>query len=459
VRTPSTSAEQVLGAAVATTSWADAPEAVRDRVVDLVADTVAVAALGSGRKELRALVDAYAATPEGAASVPGSSRGWPASTAAFLTGCAVAADQLQDGHRPARGHPASHVATAVLAVAQEQGSTGAEVLSAVLAGYEAGARVGRAMQGTPVGVHDIGTWGEVAVAAGVARLLAPGDTEAAARAIGLAAAAVLLTDAGSVFHGATGGHAFLGLSVQAGVDVARSAVAGLAPLPGALDRHLGAVAASAWTPGALAEGVGPQGWTRWEVLQGYVKAHPSCAHLHGVDDAVADLVAGGLHADEVRSVEVRCTASAAAFDQPAGDELRARFSVPTSVAVAIVTGRLDETTVTDEVVLRPDVVALAGRVRVVADPALELLTSEGRPAEVVVTLVDGSTATAGARRPRGDGDRAFDRDQLREKSSRLLRHRFAEAGAPVLDAVHALAHGGAAVQLGRSLRSAAREHP
>ena len=176
----SVDAEQVLGRAVASTRWEDAPPAVRDRVVDLVADTVAVAALGSARSELRALVARLRRRPGGSAAVPGSARGWPASTAAFLAGCAVAADQLQDGHRPARGHPASHVATAVLAVAQEVGASGAEVLSAVLAGYEAGVRVGRAMGGTPAGVHDIGTWGELAAAAGVARLLAPGDAAAAA---------------------------------------------------------------------------------------------------------------------------------------------------------------------------------------------------------------------------------------------------------------------------------------
>jgi 2-methylcitrate dehydratase PrpD len=451
--------EQLLGAAVAATRWEDAPAEVRDRVVDLVADTVAVAALGSGRRELRALVDAYGTTPEGAAAVPGSSRGWPASTAALLTGCGVAADQLQDGHRPARGHPASHVATAVIAVAQERGSPGAEVLSAVLAGYEAGVRVGRAMGGTPAGVHDIGTWGEVAAAVGAARLLAPGDAAAATRAIGLAAGAVLLTDAGSVFGGATGGHLFLGLSVQAGVETGRAAVAGLAPLPGALDRHLAAVAAAAWDPEQLVDGVGQGVWTRWEVLGGYVKSHPTCAHLHGVNDAVADLVADGVRADDVASVEVLCTRSAAAFAAPAADELQARFSVPTSVAVALVTGGLDATTLTDALVRRADVVDLAGRVRVVPDPVLEARTREGRPARVVVTRRDGSTTSASSDRPRGDADRFLDRDALRDKASRLLRHRFGPAGDPVLAAVHALATGGTAAGLADALRSAAGERP
>jgi hypothetical protein len=45
----------------------------------------------------------------------------------------VAADQLQDGHRLARGHPASHVVPAVLALAEERDLDGRAVLSAVLA--------------------------------------------------------------------------------------------------------------------------------------------------------------------------------------------------------------------------------------------------------------------------------------------------------------------------------------
>ncbi|HEU4331650.1 MAG TPA: MmgE/PrpD family protein, partial [Lapillicoccus sp.] len=132
-----------LAAAVAHTSWSNAPPEVRDRVVDLVADCVAVAALGSGRSELRRLAEVHdRLTPPGPASALGSPRGWPALTAMYLNASAMAADQLQDGHRLARGHPASHVVPAVLALAEQVDADGTELLSAVLAGYEAGVRVG-----------------------------------------------------------------------------------------------------------------------------------------------------------------------------------------------------------------------------------------------------------------------------------------------------------------------------
>jgi len=442
-----------LAGAVAATSWADSPAAVRDRVVDLVADCVAVSALGSGRPELVHLVEAHAAaTPEGAATVVGSARGWPSSTAAFLNASTAAADQLQDGHRLARGHPASHVVPAVLALAEERDLDGAEVLSAVLAGYEAGVRIGRAMGGTPAGVHDIGTWGQVAVSAAVARLLAPGDADAARRALELSAAAVLLTDAATVFAGRTGSHVFLGASVQLGTSLGTAAVAGLEPETGSLDRHLGAVAARAWDPAALGAG---GAWGDWEVLGGYVKAHPTCAHLHGVNDAVADLLDQGVRGRDVRDVEVRASAGAAAFSAVADGELAARFSVPTSVAVALLTGRLDETTMTDEVVTAPDVVDLARRVQVMHDPSLDDGYPAGRPARVLITLGDGSERTASADRPRGDADQGFTRAELAAKAGRLLAHRFGDAGRDVMTAVHALAAGGAARDVGTALRRAA----
>ncbi|SNT55081.1 2-methylcitrate dehydratase PrpD [Asanoa hainanensis] len=424
---------------LAATDWAAAPSPVRDRVVDLVADTVAVAALGSGRPELRAL----SCGGSGLSTVVGSHDGWPVADAQFRNGSAIAADQLQDGHRLARGHPASHVVPAVLAFAEDRDRSGAELLSAVLAGYEAGVRIGRAMGGTPSGVHDIGTWGQVGAAAGVARLLAPGDPAAMRRAVELAASAVLLSDAATIFAGRTGGHAFLGASVQLGASLGAAAVSGLEPEPGALDRHFAAVAARDWSGLAPDEG--------YAVLGGYLKAHPTCAHLHGVNDAVADI--GPL--SDVERVEVRTFAHAAAFDQVADTELAARFSVPTSVAVALLTGRLDETTLTTEIVRSPAVRELAGRVDVRHDPELDAGYPAGRPARVRVVRADGSELTASADLPRGDDERAFDRDTLRAKARRLIGHRFPGHAGAVLAAVDGLATGGSARELGAALRTAA----
>jgi hypothetical protein len=74
---------------------------------------------------------------------------------------------------------------------------------------------------------------------------------------------------------------------------------------------------------------------------------------------------------------------------------------------------------------------------------------------VTVVLRDGSAVEASADRPRGDADRALSRDQVRAKASRLLRRRFGEAGAAVLQAVHGLVTGLPVTTVGQTIRSAA----
>lgn len=443
-----------LSHAAAGTSRAEAPEPVRRRVADLVTDAVAAIALGSARPELARLTDTLAArTPSGRATVIGSSRSWPAVTAAFLNGCAGAADQLQDGHRLARGHPAAHAVPAALALGEDADATGEDLLTAVLAGCEVGTRLGMAMGGTPPGVHDIGTWGQMTAAATAARLLAPGDADVMRRSIELAAAGVLLTDAHTVFTGHTGGHLFLGSSIQQGLTAALAALSGLSPAAGALDRHFAAVAAADWQPVDL--GIERGSWLRWEVRNGYVKRHPTCAHLHGVNDAVDDLVRQGVRANDIEHVEVRVFRQALAFAAPASGELAARFSIPTSVAVALVTGRLDETSMTEAIVGSSAVRDLADRVDVRADAQLDAGYPDGRPTRVTVHLGDGTEHTASCSRPGWDADRVPAPCELRAKARRLLGARFGPSGEGVLEAVAGLGDGVRPRELGAALRRAA----
>lgn len=443
-----------LAEAAAATSFAQVPAEVRARVVALVGDTLAVAALGSARTELRELTASFAAsTPVGPATVVGSVRGWPTATAAFLNGCTVAADQLQDGHRLARGHPASHTVPAALAVAEERDAATGEFLSAVLAGYEVGARLGHLMGGTPDGVHDIGTWGQVASSVAAARLGAPGDAGAMRRAIELSAAAVLLTDAGTVFTGWHGSHALLGFSVQHGLTAGLAAVAGMQAAPGVWERHFLPVAARA--PGRLDPGHAAGRWTRWEVLNGYVKAYPTCAHLHGVHEAIDTVLAEGVTAEQVAAVDVAVFAGAAGFDAVADTELAARFSIPSTVAIHLRGGRLDESTLTARQVSNPAVRELARLVRVRHDPGLDAGYPDGRPARVVVTLIDGSRCVASVGRPRWDADRWPAPRELAAKRDRLLTMRFgSEAAGPVIAWLSDMDDGVPVRELGELLRAA-----
>lgn len=434
--------------------WSAVPAGVRRRVVFLVADILAAAVSARDRPEIAAARRGLLAGSAGPSTVIGRPGGAVPAVAALVNALPVAAEQLQDGHRQARGHPASHVVPAVLAAAEAVGAPGPEILAAVLTGCEVGIRVGDAMGGTPPGVHDIGTWGVVGAAAGVARLAGGGAAADIAAAVDLAAALAGRPDATTVFSGADGQHLLLGLAAQSALVAGTSAAAGLRAPAGTLERHFLPAVGARPDPDRLTAGLPGSGWGRHRILDGYIKRHPTCAHLHGVNDAVEDLLAGGrVDPDGIGAVVVRTYGAAAAFSDPApANDLAARFSIPYTVAVALVSGRLDAGSFSPRWMADPAVRALAARVQVRHDPALDRGYPAGRPAVVTVGKRDGTVAEASASRPRGDGPDALDHPGVADKPFNLLAAAVGpDQARAVLDAVESLERAGAA-PLGRVLR-------
>lgn len=416
-----------LGAFAARIRLPDAPEAVRQRLEALVADVIATGVSGLARPDVARLHAAFA-VGDGPSTVIGRRPGMPPASAAFLNAMPVAREQLQDGHRRARGHPAAHVVPAVFAVAEAAGADGPATLSAMLAGYETGVRIGLAMDGTPAGVHDIGTWATLGAAAGVAHLLTGGDPDAIAAALELAAALPAVPDASAVFDGWSGQHLYLASAAQAAVVHGQAAAAGFRAAPGTLERHF-----AQWTaadPAGFADRLTslldespldePGTWT---LLDGYLKRHPTCALLHGVNDAVEDLVRAGPFAPgDIGCVRVDTYRAAAGFTDPGPrNELAARFSIPWTVAAGLTRGPLNAGAFGPGTLADTALHALAGRVEVRHDPALDAGYPAGRPAVVRVELTDGSVLSTGVDGPpRGDGPGALDDEAVAGKAAVLL---------------------------------------
>ncbi|GAA4676724.1 MmgE/PrpD family protein [Gordonia humi] len=390
----------------------------------------------------------------GPSSVIGRSAGAPPALAAYLNATSIAREQLQDGHRRARGHPGSHVVPAVFAVAESVGADGPSTLSAVLAGYEIGTRIGVAMDGTPPNVHDIGTWASVGAAAGVAHLLTGGDRTAVAAAVDVAAALPLAPDARTVFTGRTAQNMYLATAALHAVLGGQAAAAGVRAAPGTLELHFARITAA--DPAGFArrlDALAADG--EWTVLDGYLKRHPTCALLHGVNDAVEDLARRGPWDPAlIESVRVRTYAAAASFDEsaPTG-ELAARFSIPWTVAAGLTatgsTGDAFGRAALDDQALR----ALAARVVVEHDRDLDAGYPDGRPAVVTVRFTDGRSLTETASGPpRGDGPDALADPVVAAKPARLLAVGGSTWAGDVLDAVAALTSTGRPADIGSLLR-------
>lgn len=434
---PAPRASEVFARAVATTTWAAAPDAVRTKALELVTDAIAVIAGGAAHDTMTSLRQTTAPAA-GEATVIARREGVDAMSAVLLNGAAITVLQRQDGYAHAKGHPASQLLPPLLAVAETRSLSGEQLLSAFIGGYEVAARVGVALGGVPEHLHDIGNWVTIGVSAATASLLSDRDEPTIAAAIDGASSLALSFDRFTTAAGATVHHLYPASASLVALTVAQGAAAGLSALPGSLERFYGPHQGKELRADRLTEGIDGAGrWDRYEVLNGYLKLHPSCAHLHGVNDAVAALIARtGLREDDVDSVDVGIFGDGFRIDaaDPQND-LAARFSVRATVAAAIVHGRLDDDGLVGLDALRP----LMARITVRHDPAMDDLVPEGRPGRVTVHLRDGRTLVEEVVHPRGTPRVPATEDDRTAKVLGLLGRCYDEqATERILDAVTAL---------------------
>src|ERR1019366_4384160 len=136
---------------VARTQWEEIPESVQRHTKLVLLDTLGVILAGAQRPEVRELRDRLAATAGTGATV--YARGWPAHdprTAALLNGIAGRAIELCEGLRLVSGQPAMQILPGVLAVGEQARSTGREMITALVLGYDVAARLGMAFTPRPL---------------------------------------------------------------------------------------------------------------------------------------------------------------------------------------------------------------------------------------------------------------------------------------------------------------------
>ena len=158
-----------LGSFVADFSLASLAGPTLGSLRKVLQDSLAVLVSGGLLPESRAIATSLPA-PDGRSSVFGSPKRFGAIDAAWLNGTAMVALELDEGNKSIRGHASAHVLPAVLALAEELGSSSSEALSAFVAGHEVASRFGASVRLKP-GVHPHGNWGALGAAAAAAKLM------------------------------------------------------------------------------------------------------------------------------------------------------------------------------------------------------------------------------------------------------------------------------------------------
>jgi 2-methylcitrate dehydratase PrpD len=401
---------------VAQTRWEDVPEPVQRQAKLVFLDTLGVILAGSVRPEVLQLRERLTATAGTGATV--LARGWPTHdprTAALLNGIAGRAIELCEGLRLVTGQAAMQVLPGVLASAEHAQSTGREMLTALLLGYDVAARLGTAFTPRPL-AHQNGQAMLLAAAAAGARVRGL-DAAGISRAMRIATTLLLTPSYTNAVAGATTLNVAGGMSGFVGALAPELVLAGFEAQDDAIEEALGKLVGDGFKPEGLLHDLG----TRWEITRNYFRLYACCNPVHPALDCLQEAL-GELRPkpDEVERIDVATYRFASVMRNPdPPNYFASKYSLPHAAAVMVVRGDAGHGSIDDAALRDPAIVAVRHRVHVTEDPAMSSVAPRLRPARVTLTLKDGRQSTHACESHRGDFNAPFKESELREKFREL----------------------------------------
>jgi 2-methylcitrate dehydratase PrpD len=349
---------------------AEVVEHAKLHVLDTLGCGLAAHATGNG-SEGRETMRELGGEPQ--ATVIGLAEALPAANAAFANAMLCHGLDFDDTHSDSVSHVSTVVAPAALAAGELYGSSGSDVLAAILAGNEVVCRVGMAASGKfhARGFHPTaicGIFGAVAAVARLARL----DAETTTRALGIAGSMAsglfaYLADGTPTkpIHPAWAAHG-AHLATRLAYHGAIGPQSVLEGKFGVYHAFLGAAEGEIDIDGQLAD-LGE----RWETPRIAYKPFPVCHFMHGSLGAASDALRGRLlTADEIADVVVSVPAAGVSLVLEPADrkiaprsEYEGKFSLQYSAASMLVRGHVAVVDFTDEAIKDPGVLAVARKVR------------------------------------------------------------------------------------------------
>ncbi|MES2011543.1 MmgE/PrpD family protein [Cupriavidus basilensis] len=411
---------------------ADVPAEVVERTKDLFLDWIASAIAGKDAPAVRKLQEFVAAMgpQQGPAEVLVDRRRTSPYFAALINGASSHVVEQDDVHNGSVLHPAAVVFPAVIAAAQAEGKSGAEVLLASIAGYEAGIRIGEFMGRSHYRVfHTTGTVGTLAAAAAVAKLYGM-DAEGINQALGSAGTQAaglweFLRDAADSKQLHTAKAAADGLMsawiARAGFTGAKRILEG--------PQGMAAGMSSDANPAALTDGLGE----RWATAETSFKFFASCRHTHPAADALKDLMLREkISADQIASVTAHVHQGAIDVLGPVTDPKtihQAKFSMGTVLGLVAVHAHAGLGEFEDHALQDAKVAVFRDKVEMELDDEINAAYPRQWIGRVTVKTTDGRTLPGRVDVPKGDPGNTLSRPELEAKALQLgaFRHGASEA--------------------------------
>jgi 2-methylcitrate dehydratase PrpD len=421
---------QQLATFAANLRFEDIPAPVIRRAEDLFLDWFGSALAGRTGRPVQ-VIDTFArqmGPQDGASEVLFARRRTTPLFAAMVNAASSHFAEQDDVHNGSVFHPAAVVFPAALAVAQAIQASGRDLLTASVAGYEVGIRVGEFLGRSHYKIfHTTGTAGTLAAAAAAGHLLglSPEQMLHAFGSAGTQAAGLweFLRDAADskqlhTAHAAAGGLTAAYLA-QGGFTGASRILEGAQGMAAGMSRDA--------DPAKLTDQLG----RRWTLAETSFKFHASCRHTHPAADALLQVVnTHALRPQDIAGVTARVHQGAIDVLGPVVDPRtvhQAKFSMGTVLGLIAEFGSAGlqefESFYND-----PRIAAFRNKVGMVLDEEVDRAYPARWIGKVTVHTIDGRRLEGRVDEPKGDPGNTLSREELESKALRLAG--FADAASP-----------------------------
>lgn len=405
-----------LGRFVAETRYEDIPPAVAElaktRVLDLLSAGLAGYRIGLYQPLLKILGG------KGKATVWGVGMKYPLRDAVLLNSFMAHSTYMEDGSRYTGGHPSSTVIPAALALGETKKSNGREILLSVVVGYDILLRLGKAIypSTTVRGFQSTAVVGAMGSAAACASLLRLGPEKAKN---GLAIASNLGVGLKEALKTPDSQPLQVGRSSEGGVLAALFAEQGVSGCDAILENGFLKAFADKANESEILLNLGK----KYLIEETYVKVHGGCRGNHAPTDVILSLVREHrIIPEEIEEIRVKVDSVTmiAEIHHPASGK-EAQFSIPFSIAVAILDGNASLYQFQDEKLNDPRVRELMDRISVELDEGLDKDYPHKRGSHGEIILKDGRSFVSSIDMARGEPEYPLTVDEIREKFILLTR--------------------------------------
>lgn len=415
---------QSLATFAANLKFADLPETVVRRCEDLLLDTFG--SIFAGSQTAPSLAIANFAQMMGPTSGTSEDLVRQVTTSPYFASmCNAAATHIveqDDVHNGSVFHPAAVVFPPALAVAQSIGASGQDLITACVAGYEVGIRVGEFLGRSHYKIfHTTATAGTFASAAAVGHLLklTPKQMRHAFGSAGTTAAGLweFLRDAADskplhTAHASCSGMQAAYLAQQ-GFTGAQHIFEG--------PQGIGAAMSSDTDLTRLTDGLG----NRWALTETSFKFHAACRHTHPAADALAQVMhVHQLKVDDIATVTAKVHQAAIDVLGPAANPQtvhQSKFSMGRVLGLIAIKHTADLVNF-DQGLHDPEIIEFAQRVTMQFDEEVEQAYPARWLGRVAVTTNDGRLFEGHVDEPKGDPGNTLSRTEIEAKVRRLAAY-------------------------------------